>query len=673
MPAPDLNADPTDTPDWLQVQLHFADWESARTTAATCLLPVLETATTPGGTWWFIRKHPHWRVRLQLGARYDQARQHTRLAQALDGLTHEGNLRGWSTGHYEPETTAFGGPEAMAAAHTLFAADSQAILRPVPDLPLGPRELSMLCCGALLHGARLEPYEIGDVWAKVTHDRPLPPDTAPARLDTVIAAVRTILRTDPAPDGNAFGNRRPLAAARSQAQAFHACGEALARLARSGRLQRGLRSILAYHVIFHWNRAGLSTRQQILLAYAARHTILGPPALAESSPTRRKSPPRRPASNIDVDHATSHFPLLPPARPSCPPLPERMQTVRDYAHAATTSDDPDERIDWACSAWNLTALIAADGGLPGLAADLSRQQFELLWTAWPLPARAAIAALQPLINLARLHGRGNRPEVMYRVLTDIEHALEHDGARAIHDTTITLGGLTAPHDIEPVRSWYRAVLLRDGTRALAGTGDWTRTAAHAAIHDPTPERLHAARQTRIIALVTAGDHTGALSVLDNTDRVEHDEPVAAALRAIVNAAAERPHHAELTDLVARLSAVTAGTAEEQGETTLLRVRLAHIADDLGAGPNRMAHLWMHLARQILETSDAYAAQAALAVPTCRATLNPEHVTALDNLVNQAGIGGPPLRILDALATLTGALKTAATVLTGCGCSRTSPP
>jgi len=660
MPASHLNAE--SRPAWFQVQLHFTDWQSAETTAATHLLPALEITTAPGGTWWFIRKHPHWRVRLQIDVHRDRLRQKGGLTQVLDDLTREGILDSWSAGHYEPETAAFGGPEAMAAAHTLFAADSRAVLSPVPDPPLGTRELSMLFCGALLHGARLEPYEIGDVWAKVTHDRPLPPDTTTMHLDAAIAAVRTILRTDHTPDGNAFGTRRPLAAFRHRAQAFHDCGNALVRLNRDGRLHRGLRSILAYHVIFHWNRAGLPTGHQALLAHAARQAILGPAPPADATPVTPKKPPRRLSPRIELLHCvTRQFPLLPSTRPSCRSLAERLQTIREHAQAASISSDPDARVDHACSTWNLTALIAADGGLPGLAADLTRQQFELLKAAWPLSPQAAIAALQPLINLARLHGRANRPETMYRVLTDIAHALEHDSSREIHDTTITLDGLTAPCDAEPVRTWYRTVLLREGTRALAATADWARTAAHAALHDPAPERLHASRQTRIIALATAGDHTGAISVLDQTHPVDRNEPVATALRALVNAGAGLAYHDELTELLARLSADGTGTTTQP---TLLCVRLAHIADNLAPDPDHTARLWTHLARRILDTSDAYAAQAALT--TRRANLAPDHVNALDNLVGMAGIGNPPLRTLDALATMTGPLDTAAKVLTRCG-------
>lgn len=666
MPASHLNTE--SAPDWFQVQLHFADWESAETTAATHLLPALETTTAPSGTWWFIRKHPHWRVRLQLDAHRDRIRRNAGLTQALDDLTREGILNGWSTGHYEPETAAFGGPEAMAAAHTLFAADSRAVLSPVPDPPLGTRELSMLFCGALLHGARLEPYEIGDVWAKVTHDRPLPPGVTAAHLDTAIAAVRTILRTNPTPDGNAFGDRRPLAAVRHRAQAFHDCGNALVRLNRNGRLHRGLRSILAYHVIFHWNRAGLPTGHQALLAHAARQIILGPAPPTAATPATA-NPPRRLSPRIDLDDTTRHFPLLPSTRPSCRSLSERLQTIRGHAQAASASSDPDERVDHACSTWNLTALIAADGGLPGLAADLTRQQFELLKTAWPLSSQAAIAALQPLINLARLHGRANRPETMYRLLTDIAHALEQDSTREIHDTTITLDGLTAPSDTEPVRTWYRTVLLREGTRALAATADWARTAAHAALLDPVPERLHAARQTRIIALATSGDHTGAISVLDQTDPTDRKEPVVTALRAVVNAVAGLACHDELTELLTQLSIDATGTTTRP---TLLYVRLAHIADSLAPDPDHTTRLWTHLARRILDTSDAYAAQAALTTTTRRANLAPEYVSALDNLVGVAGIGGPPLRTLEALATLTGPMDAAAKVLARCGTTEVAP-
>ncbi|MBA9002859.1 thiopeptide-type bacteriocin biosynthesis protein [Thermomonospora cellulosilytica] len=650
---------------WWQIHLQFTDWQTAEHTAAARLAPLLDDAVDPNGAWWFIRKHPTWRLRLR-PAPHPDAPSHGPVPDTLDQLVKEGVLERWWTGRYEPETTAFGGPDGMAAAHALFTADSHAILHPVPGLTLGRRELSMLLCGALMHGAGLEPYEIGDVWAKVAHDRPFPADIPRESLDRLTATVTTLLRTDTRPAGAAFGPAGPLAAATPWAEAFHTCGKALARLARNGLLERGLREILAYHVIFHWNRAGLNTRQQSLLAHAARAAILGPtPQMATRRPASS-----RPASAARIDRALRHFPLIPRPRLTCPPLPDRIQAVRDHADAAAAATDPDERIDHACSAWNLAALIASDSGLPGLAADLSWQQYEILLPGWPMPGRTAIAALQPLINLARLHGRARRPERMYQALTDLGYALDHGGSLLLHDTTITLDGLTTPDNAARIRAWYQDVLAQDGTRALAATGDWTRAVAHAALHDPAPERLREARQTRVIALILNGDHDRALALLDNPHPADRDDPVNTALRALLDAHADRPHHTHLARLVSTLTAtMSTGYAPNQGDgdnrsTVLFRIRLAQIADDLGVDPGVTAPFWERLTDETLQVADAYAARDALATPSCRATLTPDRAAALTDLTRRAALTptGPPTGIVTDLAALTAPLKLAAGVL-----------
>ena len=58
--------------------------------------------------------------------------------------------------------------------------------------------------------------------------------------------------------------------------AFRHAGRSLAEAVRLGTLDRGLRQVLSYHVIFHWNRLGLSLRAQSALAWAARTAILHP-------------------------------------------------------------------------------------------------------------------------------------------------------------------------------------------------------------------------------------------------------------------------------------------------------------------------------------------------------------------------------------------------------------
>jgi thiopeptide-type bacteriocin biosynthesis protein len=57
--------------------------------------------------------------------------------------------------------------------------------------------------------------------------------------------------------------------------AFHTVGTALGELARRGVLRRGLRSVLAHHVIFHWNRFGLPYDAQSVLARASQEVVLG--------------------------------------------------------------------------------------------------------------------------------------------------------------------------------------------------------------------------------------------------------------------------------------------------------------------------------------------------------------------------------------------------------------
>jgi hypothetical protein len=46
--------------------------------------------------------------------------------------------------------------------------------------------------------------------------------------------------------------------------------------ASDGTLERGLRDILAHHVIFHWNRLGLTAASQSIVARAALETIMNP-------------------------------------------------------------------------------------------------------------------------------------------------------------------------------------------------------------------------------------------------------------------------------------------------------------------------------------------------------------------------------------------------------------
>ena len=61
----------------------------------------------------------------------------------------------------------------------------------------------------------------------------------------------------------------------SGARQDHLADIGLRRLRETGKLTCGLRTVVALHVIFHWNRIGLPATTQATLAQAAREAIFG--------------------------------------------------------------------------------------------------------------------------------------------------------------------------------------------------------------------------------------------------------------------------------------------------------------------------------------------------------------------------------------------------------------
>ncbi|MET9735627.1 thiopeptide-type bacteriocin biosynthesis protein [Streptomyces sp. NPDC006458] len=260
-----------------QAYIQFADWHAAESVAARELVPTLHQAEGSGATWWFIRKHPCWRLRVHHDA--DRSDVLNTVTAALDTLTAGGTIARWWQGLYEPEAPAFGGTRAIAAAHDLFHADSRAILDHAAHepWPLGRRELSVLLCTTMFHAAGLEWYEMGDVWHQVALERPVPGDLLLDRLPQMTEQIRKLLLADTEPAGALFQDGAPAAFAAPWADVFRLAGSTLGASARAGELERGLRRILSYHVIFHWNRLGLSATVQAALAKAARDAVLGSP------------------------------------------------------------------------------------------------------------------------------------------------------------------------------------------------------------------------------------------------------------------------------------------------------------------------------------------------------------------------------------------------------------
>ena len=277
-----------DSRPWHQVNVAFPEWTRAEPTVLARLAPQLSAAEAEGviDAWFFIRKRPCWRVRYLPAVGTDAE---ARIEQHLGELTASRHIGGWTRAVYEPEVHAFGGTRAMTAAHRLFHRDSRCLLAYLQGesgaAPRHRREISVMLGSILMRAAGQDWYEQGDVWARVAahreplggHDR-----TVPGPFQ---AAVRRLMTVDAESQMRADA---PLAHAAGWADAYAAAGRELASLAADGLLHRGLRDILAHHVIFAWNRLGLPYAAQAVLAATARTVVFGPdPATRQATEGRQ--------------------------------------------------------------------------------------------------------------------------------------------------------------------------------------------------------------------------------------------------------------------------------------------------------------------------------------------------------------------------------------------------
>lgn len=269
--------DRMDSSPWRQLYVVVPRWSQAETTLVTHIAPMLNAAEDQGviEAWCFIRKPPGIRVRYL--PRGDVAVAQARIRHRLEELKADRLVEDLADVVYEPETRAFGGSAAMAAAHRLFHLDTRHVLTYLADAaqqkPSGDhrRELSIMLCSAMLRGAGLDWYEQGAVWDQVAQVREPPGQIPVNRLEKLHADMRRLMMADTL--RLAHENSGPVAA--GWAAAFSDAGEALAELTTRGRLRRGLREVLAHQVIFAWNRHGLPVRTQSVIAHTATTVVFG--------------------------------------------------------------------------------------------------------------------------------------------------------------------------------------------------------------------------------------------------------------------------------------------------------------------------------------------------------------------------------------------------------------
>ncbi|WP_129838036.1 methyltransferase, FxLD system [Streptomyces sp. RFCAC02] len=262
--------------DWRQINLRYDSWRTAEQTAVEHLHPLLSAAEGDGilTAWWFIRKRETWRLR-SLPAPGREQHADAVLARLADHPT----VREHARLVYEPEARRFGGRDAMDIAHTLFHTDSRHILAHLAAAQDGHdlrRELGVRLATRLMNAAGQDFYEHGDIWAALAEHRTTTdsPEPSPATLTAVQMLVTA--RND--------NLDSPLTHLPAWAAAFEDAGRSLALVAQHGHLTRGLRAILTDHVLFAFNRLGVSATEQALLAASASRVVFHRTPVPRSAP-----------------------------------------------------------------------------------------------------------------------------------------------------------------------------------------------------------------------------------------------------------------------------------------------------------------------------------------------------------------------------------------------------
>ncbi|MFC4498507.1 MULTISPECIES: methyltransferase, FxLD system [Streptomyces] len=252
--------------DWWHARVSFPGDAGVSPEAAQALSSALG-----GQRFHFLRKEGGLRLRTEHA-----------VADLLDGLVAGQQVSRWVIGIYEPEPVAFGGPDGMDVAHDVFCVDSRSALAETGSQ--GARERCVLLLSTMIRSAGLDPFEAGDVWAKVGAMRPpVTPPTGPA-LDGAVTAMRRLMNADAARRTNAEPGWVERVAA------FEDTGRRLKQLASDGRLTRGLRAVLAHHAIFAFNRAGVSADEQAATAWLGCQVAFPERGAADVSTGKSTSP-----------------------------------------------------------------------------------------------------------------------------------------------------------------------------------------------------------------------------------------------------------------------------------------------------------------------------------------------------------------------------------------------
>lgn len=305
------------------------------------------------------------------------------------------------------------------------------------------------------------------------------------------------------------------------------------------------------------------------------------------------------AVNERLARVTHRFPLVPRVQPPQLPIRERISEVARLA--ATPPGHPDHASRIA-AAHNLAALIASDAGEREFARALCWLHHDRYSDQRPWDAITARRALEPLVNLARLHIRDRATDCAVAVLESLLDATRRAGTAQVDHRPIYLGydALTSADARRGLHRWLWTVVVTEGIRALVRADRWDDALAHAHRHRGIGDTLLDGRQAAVIAHALRGEPDTARATLDgSTISSSWQQAVKACLTLAIQGDANPS---------GRVSDVALRAVTRCSEAPIqFRLHLVLTLADLGRAPSDCAEAIHELAGEVVESGDASAA------------------------------------------------------------------
>jgi thiopeptide-type bacteriocin biosynthesis protein len=267
---------------WLQVGLSFARRSDAISFLQDELADQIEQwrASDAIHSHAWLYKPPG--VRLRFCGRALSRRFQTELFGLLNQAKSAGKIENYELGTYTCETYQFGGEVGMRICHDYFSDDSQAVmrlhgLRTRRESTTAPEILSLLALNDLIRKCVLDPWEHWDVWCNMRLARrglDLPDDAREL-------AQRDLERHRDLWNALVFSPERVCSSLSEQElcwlERYQAENTKLVaafqKAEREGCLLYGVRQILPFCIIFHWNRLGIAAAEQKVLSFLMQSVL----------------------------------------------------------------------------------------------------------------------------------------------------------------------------------------------------------------------------------------------------------------------------------------------------------------------------------------------------------------------------------------------------------------